>query len=454
MESTGKTTAILSRLPAFYEAGNPESLLYQLVSVYAELLQATETDLFRVMRSHFVDTANNEGSQGLVSTQQGDLDKLFILYLENLGLTSQLSRVESALPPGMTAEEKYAPYRDRLKAMIQVLRRGAATKTGIRDIVAANLGIFGDDAAAQVAKQNIRIEEYLPELISDEFSVHPYTAPDETSESVEFRHAQTFTIENPNAVPTRPGFKLQVLDARPGSSTTALQPLINLRLFNTDTQEFFEFQGMLRVHDVLRVEPTGGLSLNGVSIPAQNLPPPLPRTTSHWHIEAKVGEPRGQFDQTLFELSRFDRASQQPAALNPEQASNYEIAVRVELIKQTPASFRVRVPWDIPGYTDKFSESGDHPRSQIPDIVDKVKAAGVLSVITYEKTWTEHHHHQDQLTVARSPFIEDQAMEEINFDIGSYQEAYPGGIQHEMTDTFITSGALDYTEFDSDNRFA
>ncbi|MEN8445230.1 MAG: hypothetical protein ABG776_09505, partial [Cyanobacteria bacterium J06555_13] len=277
--------------------------------------------------------------------------------------------------------------------------------------------------------------------------------------------------------------------------SSALIPIISLRIIRVltqstqqYTQDFFErasfnFEGTLRVGDVLNVSADGQLLLNGIYLPSQGLPPQLPTGESTWRIEVIVSEnPAGKLDQTLFDFSLFDRAGEQIRAssttentqaarfnqakfdsarfvagtgdaLSPELASRYVFSLETNFIQQTPGQFRVSVPWDIPGYTDKFNESGDHPRSQIPQIIDKVKAAGVMAVIAYEKRWREDHSHTAQLGVVRSPFTENQTMTEANFDIGSYQKAYPNGLQHQITDRFTTEGVFDYTHFDSGNRF-
>lgn len=564
MELSGKTLNLISRLPAFYKADEVDSLFLQLLNVFGQVVEQTEIDLFRVMRSHHVSTATNEGSQGFNTNQQGDLDRIFSLYLEALGGTSLLTQIdpqfrpssfkdlqglltklqaksdrlsrsivqgfsdihnkrlkqltlplpddqrsewESILteefnrclddqlfyPRNRTAfvvntlssstrrliqqaslhskglavlnralleaaypneiETSDAPYRDRLLALIRVLRRGAATKQGICDIVAANLGIFADDPAAQTARKQIQVEEYLPELISDSCRIHPFS-PDPPNQ---LALRQIFTIVNPNVLPTVPGFKLEVQDVRQPTVQTPLpplQPLINPRFVNLDTQEVFELELMLKVNDVLRVQPNGTLFLNGVEMSAQSPPPPLPLGISRWCIAAKVGEAEGRFDHTLFDLSRYNEVKSEASPLNSQQAVNYEIALTIELTKITPGAFRVRIPWNIPGFTDKFSERRDHPRSQIPAILNKVKAAGVMAVIDYEQTWTEVHTMHDQLIVVRSPFAEVHAVEEASFNIGSLQIPYANGIKHEHSDHLLLSGVFDYTQFDSGNRFA
>ncbi|MFG6095293.1 hypothetical protein SPB21_08575 [Leptothoe sp. ISB3NOV94-8A] len=573
MPPTGKTLSLLSRFPSFYQADGTEGLLPDLLTVFGGMLEQADMDLLRVMRSHFVDTADNQGSEGFSSHLLGDLDNILSLYLERLGGTPQLIQVNPQFYPGAikhlpefsqklhtghtgfarylwrclpretqqavslfiaidpqtrtasqtrgvrnaladglnlclkdtglyrknqeqfptailtpaiqqllqqapthglpleilnralieTAfpneiEKSYAPYRDRLKALIKVLRQGAATKAGIRDIVAANLGIFGNDSASQAAKAQIQIEEYLPDLIRDHFEIHPFALAPSSTETVDLSLPQQFEINNPNVIPTAPSLRLQIQDVRRAdnqANAVVLQPLTHLRFINIDTQDFFEYQGTLRVNeDVLQVLADGRLFLNGIEIPAQESPPLLPTGQSHWRIEARVGEPAGRFDQTLFDLSRFDVPINEPVPLTHQQVSNYGIHLTVEVIRKIPGSFRVQVPWDIPGFTDKFGELEDHPRRQIPAIIDQVKAAGVLSVIAYSKRFTEYHALIDWLTVVRSPFTEQHPIKEANFDIGSQLQPYPEGIHHDLTDQLHLSGVFDYTEFNSGNRFA
>ena len=528
MELSGKTLSLISRLPDFYRSDTAGSLLTELMMVWGQAIEHSEIDLFRVMRSHHVITATNEGSQGFNTNQQGDLDRLFALYLEVLGGTSLLTQVDPEFRPGSfkdfsglvqklqdgsdrlsryihqglssghrallidqktliqglnrclgdrhfyarnrgafavetlsvvtrrliqqapqsgrdlaclnralleaaypnEIETSDAPYRDRLLALIRVLRRGAATKQGICDIVAANLGIFVDDLVAQVAKKQIQVEdakeqiqrveeakeqiqrveeakkqiqveEYLPELISHTYLIHPFSPEADPPHNIPLGHPQTFTITNPNVLPTAPGYKLQVRDARQRPDQgflPPLLPLINPCFVNLDKPEqVFKLEVVLKINDVLRIQPDGTLLLNGVEQPVKAPPPPLPLDTSNWCIKALVGEPAGRFDQTLFDLSRYDQALAAPLPLNRQQAVNYEIDLTIELTKITPGAFRVRIPWDIPGFTDRFSERQDHPRTQIAAIIDKVKAAGVKVEIVYEHSWTEIHTLDDSL---------------------------------------------------------
>ena len=455
--AASKTTSMISRLPSFYEADNPHSLLFQVLNVFGQLMEQTEIDLYEVMRSHFVETADNQASQGFGSKQQNDLDKIFSMYLEALGSTSQLMQQNDF-------------YRQRMLTLIRVLRRGAATQEGIRDIVAANLGIFEDDfetglssklpnqqthkthAAAKAAKELIKVEEFLPELISKSLTLHPFST--DSTPPIALTFLQTFSMRNPNVFPSAVGFRVEIQDTRLRSSESAapLQPLEKLRFVNLNTQDFVELPVMLKVNDVLRLLPTGELLINGIKESTQVTPFLLPLGTSEWRIDAFVGEVVGRFDRTLFDLSRYEAVPTASVAINREQAINYSIALEIELTRFTPGAFRVRIPWNIPGFTDKFNTLHDHPRTQIPAIINKVKAAGVLAVIDYEQTWREIHLMQVRLAMVRSPFTEVHAIEEGNFDIGSCQNIQEP--KHEMSDQLRLTGMFDYTMFDSMNYFA
>lgn len=460
MEKRVKTISITSRFPDFYNSDSVETLFYQLADVFGQMLEQAEIDLLKVMRSHYIDTADNEGSQGFVAAQKGDLDKIFALYLEALGGTSQIMQVNANYPNEI--EKSYIPYRERLKGLIRVLQNGAATKQGIIDIVAANLGIVGDDQSAREAKEKIQVEEFLPELITQNFKIRPFSEDSNNPESGE--PPAEFTVQNDNVIPTTPNIVIRINDNRNHNANTdpkartqlpSLQPLINPRLVNLTTQQIIQYEGMLKCDDVLRIQSDGTVLLNGIKVDNKGIKiHPLPSGESRWHFEALIGEAKGTFDQTFFDLSRFDRAEEAPRKLNPQQASNYTVDIDIELLKETPGSFSVCVPWDIPGFTDKFDELVDHPRNQISGIIDKVKAAGVSSIITYEKRWQETHDLVALLTVKRSPFTEEHIVEEANFDISNYQSPYPDGIYHEIVDSLVMSGVFDYTSFDTDNRFA
>lgn len=698
MTPRGKTLSITSRLPDFYDGDRTDSLLHQFIDVFGALVEQAEADVLHMIRTHHVQTADNEGSQGFLAPQKGDLDKILALYLEALGGTSQLLQVshrfsvgsfkdvgrlarklqqradplseymrtsftaansdlldrydlanvrfqeqsflnviqfvskladapdpvsqylgaqvlpdesEPELAPGelmvalnqqlrnpslyrkhkayfqalllpdavqelidqapigddlerlnrMLLEAAYpeeirwaqiprlaeveqgliwelnrclqdpdlyerhqamfaqfrlapplqtlldqwplerqalepcnrllleaaypyaidrsdAPYRQRLLGLIQVLRRGAATKQGILDLIAANLGILGDTPQAQQARQLIQIEEYLPEQIRQSQTIHPRPAEAEIeAETVALPLPLAATVTNPNPLATTPSLRVQLTDLQQGSSVgyfdrtrldvscfdqaptspdtlPDLQPLVNPRLVNVTTGEAIEYDGTLQVGDVLQFLADGRVLVNGVEVAGQlKTVPQLPPGQSRWSVEAEVGEAAGWCDRTYFDSAYFDQAPGEVTPLDAVQAANYALEVTVEFEQRTPGSFRVRIPWDIPGYTDKFDEAGDHPRTQIQGIIEKVKAAGVLSIINYEKIWREHHDLDTHLWVERSPFTDEHIAEEANFDVKTNEFPLEDSDRHEISDQFITGGMFDYTGFDSGNRF-
>ncbi|HRI59913.1 MAG TPA: hypothetical protein PK228_09320, partial [Saprospiraceae bacterium] len=133
---------IIKHFPHFFRTDDTENLFYRFVEVFGSMLDDAENDLVRVMRSHWVDTADNEGSKGLDTNQKGDLDKIFALYIEALGGTSLLRQIDRR--DGPEGLEDDAVYRERMKSLILILKEGASTRNGIIAIIAANLGIHGD----------------------------------------------------------------------------------------------------------------------------------------------------------------------------------------------------------------------------------------------------------------------------------------------------------------------
>jgi len=466
-----RTTALLQRLPHFYAEG-PQTILFQLLRVFGKTLDQVDDDLLNVMYSHYVDTANNQGSQGFNTPQKGDLDKIFSLYLENLGGTSQLKQINR--PDGAAGLESDKLYRKRILGLINVLKNGASTKEGIIAIVAANLGIVGDEAAAIAARQQIRITEFLPELLR--------------TETYQQAVAEKFIVINPNVIASTPDIRVRI-------RSDLSVPLVNPRLLNLTTNQSVQYAGTVKNNDVLSFFANSTAFLNGVSVPVSGAPPALPPGASAWRVEASLGLEKAEFDRGLFDFSAFDQEQLNQVATFDAEGSRFDqavfafpspfdqaksgdvaifdgdesrfdqsvyafpfpaVEVSMTLFKLTPASFKVAIPWDIPGYTENLDQFGDRPREQIKYIVDKVKAAGVFAVIDYEKRFSERHDMTDRFQgiARRQPFAEDQEMTESNFDIGSIQTPYPTGIVHEMSDSLVLSGVFDYTSFDSLNTLA
>ena len=506
-----RANSIIERLPHFYQSGEQYNLLYHFIGVFGALLDGAEEDLIRVMRAHYVDTANNEPANGIGLAKKGDLDKIFTLYIESLGGTALLKQINRGEGEDGIEDDKL--YRKRIKGLIDVLKSGASTRDGIIRIVGANLGIVDDTPVAQATRNKILIKEYLPENQHlGNFDLAPYLE---------------FSVINPNVVPTTPTIRIEV-----ESSLDEEFQLVYFQpgIVNLTTGEAAYYEGTVLSGDTLIFLPDGSASLNGQPIPLTAPTPKLSLGSSIWRFEVKIGSAEGIFDQTLFDFTQFEAGGFNVIARFDEPDVLFDEAVFASLdpiinldmsvIRVHPASFMVQIPWDLPGYTvnfqmsqhtldalaaggeapevvqqlealigqeigtveelkeqltdvlgetpssdlmvaildnviastDKFASMTINPRTQIKGIVNRVKAAGVYAVVAYEKRFLDIHDMNTQFQMAGEmrTFQEDQGIEEINFDIGSDQF---NSEEQEMEDNLILSGAFDFTSFDSMNRF-
>jgi hypothetical protein len=508
-----RTDVIINRLPHFYRSGEDYNNLYRLVSVFATLVDEAEEDLLNVMRSHWVNKANNEGSKGLDTLTKGDLDKIFSLYLENLGGTSLLR--QTARPPGNGEDARLADkvYRDRMKGLIQVILGGPSTKTGLIEIVSANLGIVGDDEAAKLAKKQVIISEFLPETISSHHS------------NVQFLQQITAFNPNPDTISPEIIIKIPQIDF----------PMIRPRVVHAGTGAYWQYEGLVSSMEELIFFRDGTGLHKGRSFQATAFGGGLKFQPGEnkFHLDASIGLTKGIFDNTLFDFSLFDSEGAVQEFGKWDQSGFDQVVfgltdavadVTVKIDHLHPASFSVSVPWDSPGFTvkfllkpslfsrleaqgfipesvlnelkklegqvqsdmkavlkalggldppgiagalqlineeseaiaDLFADMAVNPRSQIRYIVNKVKAAGVFSVISYHKRFNENHDISDSLILSgqMKAVIEDQDSEEFDFAIASVQQPYPNGLSHELSDSIMLSGVFDFTGFDSLNAFA
>ncbi|MCB9232797.1 MAG: hypothetical protein H6581_14090 [Bacteroidia bacterium] len=434
-----RTDSIISRFPAFFRSEDRLNNLYRLVEVFGAQVDIAEEDLIKVMRSHWVNTANNEGSKGFDTDEKGDLDGIFALYVEALGGTSLLK--QQARRQGADGIEDDVLYRDRIMGLIKVLRSGASTKVGIIAIVAANLGIVGDSEAAKIARNTIRVEEFLPE-----------SAPTQPFELALF---ENFQVENPNYVDITPQVKINV--------TPSLgNPIVDLTLTNLKTGISARYPGTLQAGDELKFLTNGMALLNGNPVTLTGATPYLQPGFSEMRIEGGFGMPAGYFDQNQWDFALFQQTQVNSPGIfdqnNWDQAVFSDgspiLDVEVSMTRFTPGTFMVRIPWDIPGYTEVLDNLADKPREKIGYIVEKVKAAGTFATVAYEKYFTEVQEHQVELTLQDKMPLENHEMEEANFTVDSITTPYPGGLNHDLSDSLTLSGVFDMTSFDSLNTFA
>ncbi|CCI23593.1 phage tail family protein [Microcystis aeruginosa] len=414
--------------------------------------------------------------------------------------------LETAYPTYL--EKSITVYRKRLERLIDVLKSGASTKEGIVKIVAANLGMSTDDSqeikpweyhlfdipitlesslskltvpaelqqvfrkkglilafgttivleksqqcwlltdasqgqvyrifkkngTLKVYRQLIRVIEFFPELVRhDEYKIHP--------------HIDKFDVQNPNAVPAIPIIQIKILDNRENPQGS-LSPLTNIVLKNLTNNQSIKYEASLNINEILLILPDGSAMVNGVTIPKPALVgtmPSLPLGQSEWSIEADIGNPQVTFDYTLFDFSLFE-SNATNSITSEEQAKSYSLEVTFSFYQITPGGFTVKIPWQIPGYSDRFDESLDHPRHQIQSLIEKVKASGICAKIAYEQQFQEDHQIQEKLLFqGKGKFSEDHNITD-EFDGRSQQSLRS---EQEMSDTFLTSAVFDYTYFDT-----
>ncbi len=573
----GRGAAMLQKLPHFYQSGDYDNLLHGFLEIFGLVLDAAEEDLVRVMEAHWVNTANNEGSQGFDALQKGDLDKIFTFYMESLGAATPLKQGDRR--DGKEGEDDDKLYRQRILGVIRVLQNGASTREGIRAIVAANLGILPDLPYSEMAKSSIRIVEFLPEVAGalDDTPVHLYSS---------------IALTNDSSLPVIPEFRLQFRN-------DLLLPLVNPAL-SVPNGGRIRFKGPVKPGDDLYFLSDGSGLLNGQRVALEgNIT--LPPGDSTVQLEASAGVPAGLFDGAFFDYAQFDNGTERALGIFNQTNFDASVFMYTELVavltmqykRLFPGSFTVSIPWDIPGFsasfsllqrsleraalfgvapplleaikpllektfdtlpdyfeqlapllemlelpivlrqeafqqfvqlglpkntiaklqgligpdypigrsfpslqtffetlglsaedkkafypvyglmlplesplhtvlregffTDRFTRFDISPRTQIWNIVERVKAAGVYAAVAFEKRFWEDQqlgeHHYD-MHLQADPRMERHILEEGDFKIASIQTPDPEGIKHELSDKLLLSGVFDYTYFDSLNGFA
>jgi hypothetical protein len=261
-------------------------------------------------------------------------------------------------------------------------------------------------------------------------------------------------VENLNGVDITPQIRITINAALP-------KPLVNPCLVNLDTGESARYEGTLLPGEELSLLTDGTAMLSGKPVPIVGKTPKIRPGYTRMRIQAGYGMPAGRFDVDAYDYSRFE-LGQLTLPGTFDQAKWDEsvfsdgtqiLNVLVDAIRYIPGAFNVRIPWDIPGYSEALETLEDKPREQIPFIVDKVKAAGTVPVITYEKRFGEEQGQAVELTIQDRMQPEEQGQDDAAFSINSINNPYPAGLSHELGDTLQLSGVFDFTTFDSLNTF-
>ncbi len=332
--------------------------------------------------------------------------------------------LESAFPNDI--ERSYAPYRERLLGLIAVLRRGASTLQGIIDIVAANLGIVGDDPQVRAAKALINVAEFDPERTRfSDGGLSLY---------------QEFAVNNSNPGEATPEIWLKML---PGETRT----LCNVSFEDVTTRQSIRVATRIKPEDTLTFS-NGSVLLNGIT--PKDLPvgqiPSLKSGITHWRfvadlvaVEDDSVQPAGRFDEANFGESVWVTAD--PVVHGEVLSYRY-----------TPGTFTVVIPWHIPGFTDKFAETEQHPRHQILTLVNRVKAAGIQASVAYQQVFREDHDQSAGLILAVSgALLADYYDTQDKLMASNTQQTRE---DQDIVDTFSLSGHFDLTGWDSLNSFS
>ncbi|HAP59488.1 MAG TPA: hypothetical protein DCR93_08310 [Cytophagales bacterium] len=351
------------------------------------------------------------------------------MYMEDT-LTGRRFLLEYLLP--YEIKHLFRSYQERMAALIRVLRKGASTKQGIVDIVAANFGMIGDDPEVRKAKQLIEITEFDP--VETAFA------------KLDVALETPFSITNTNQDPVNPKIKVTLLNAQ-------IESIRNVRIVETKTGKFVEIPLTLFADDYFLIEDTdlifnGVLSTEQVKGKALELPG---NKTVEWHFEAEIlSNTAGAYGH----FGKYGKKKGDPVAfgdgifITPEEPL---LQVEVLSYELTYGAFSIDIPWHIEGVTDTFAETEDHPRHQIRSLVNKVKASGVRVRVAYHQTFDEQHDTTDHLhfAVQGSNFQERLELED-SFSIDSRL-----GMKetHDTSDKLKLSGVFDYTEFESGNTF-
>ncbi len=430
-----RTEAIISRFPSFYPA-EKESLFYKWIDAFATQLDEAEEALLGVMHAHWVQTADNKPPSPLQKQQKGDLDKILTLYLESLGGTALIKQLTR------TSEADDDLYRNRILKLIHVLKSGPITKQGIRDIIAANIGIAKDIPYADEATKRIQIVEFLAEMVEAQ------NLQNQKEQTVSL--FKPFTVKNVGSRVATPIFRIQ-FNSKASAPDDIAPTLMNVKIRNIKTDKTLEYKGETWAGDRLFFLPEGAL-LNGQKYPTIGCLD-LPTGDSTFRIEANWGTAT-----TNYPVARFD----DNVPIHNSVFTNRETFAKVELAyeKLTYGAFRSVVPWDIAGFSstievtkstlyileksnvleadlsgfntligtyetlesfydafkkvkplpealehrkylseillreadlkDKYARFNVHPRLQLAAIVERVKAAGVYSDVVFEKRFGEY----------------------------------------------------------------
>jgi len=312
------TKRIIDRLPSFYGAWNEDSLLFRLFDGFGKRLDETQKDLFRVMRTHWVDTAVKE-----------DLDKLGAIY----NMKRKLG-------------EKDSDYQRRLKAAIYEYK-GGGTVNAILSLTRTLLGMKEEE--------KLELLENPPALVSIEHKL---------------KSGDTWTLRSNSLQDATPmiTFYVEAGDAlfdtaRFDESTFPLE-VINPMITNLETKESIVFKGIMSGGQKLVISE-GKATLDGIDVTDQVSPTIIPlilRRGSKWQYKEAVKEKIGVFDDAIFDESLFETVVA-------------TVKIRFDWTAYQVATFELKLPREL------LVRSGISIED-LKEFIDHIKAIGVRGMVT------------------------------------------------------------------------
>lgn len=244
-----RTKRIVERLPEFYRAWDHESLIYRLSDSLGRALNEEQKEKFRVLRTHWVDTA-------------------FGLDLDKLGVMFQLTR---------ESKEPDETYRERIKRCLEGYEGGGTRKA---------------------------ILTYLDTLLNaQESEIEIVENPQATfSSQKELESGEIWKVGSMSVDDATPSIEMEV----GGSFESVKEPALT----NLATGEEVRFKGTLQSGGSLRIAP-GSAELGGESVTTNVIAKPYPtlmRSGSEWKFGDALSPKIARFDVSKFDENIFDKA--------------------------------------------------------------------------------------------------------------------------------------------------
>jgi len=328
------TERIISRFPDHLQAGNKNSLLYQIIKAFGNEVNVLEDNLGDLMRSHWFDVCDIED-------------------IEQMGQLFGIPRI---------IDEELEDYRTRFFLTVQELISGAGTVESIRNIVSATMG-----SPPEIIENPV----YLVE--SDEHLVASGNGWNEEVKSIKEIHP---TIKIQAIVNTRDPTITNVITGEWIKYKGLLRRGAYLTLFPN---------GMGKM---MGIDIADRLSFGSFSGPEKFVKTPIiNKGDSHWVYTDK----NGFYGQARFDESVFCAGEPFTVKIRMkwEEYTPATFVVRIPLYqKRRTDGTRSE---DSIGYSK-------HLRQEVRNLVDAVKTAGVMANINFHDTFTEKNTCRDMVT--------------------------------------------------------